>query len=124
MHVALQIDELAMVPLPLVEMDQVKAKMNITPFVTRQKVNGWLVDKVGTGLFSGTPTLAVADNRLCWRVPVLLALPSLGLLGTAGTVAVDVQNGEFLTSEQLSEELTDYASQLVARSTRHCRVIL
>jgi hypothetical protein len=92
----------------------VKATFNVTPFVARQKVNGMLLDRVGTGLLSESPDLVAADGRLCWRVPVVLALPGSGRLGQVGTVDVDVQSGEVLADDALIDSITHHATQLAS----------
>jgi len=95
----------------------VSAIVNVTPFVARQKVNGVLVDKVGTGVISGDPDLTITEGRLCWRVPIILALPGGGNLGQVGTVDVDVQTGEVLADDLLLNEIARYADRLAARTT-------
>lgn len=92
----------------------VTASLNITPFVARQKVNVLLLDKVGTGLISGTPNLVATEGHLRWRVPVILALPSRGQLGQVGAIDVDVQTGQVLADTSLLNKITHHASQLAA----------
>ena len=95
----------------------VTATLNITPFVARQKVNVFLLDKIGTGLLAEEPTLVVGENHLCWRVSVVLALPGRGRLGQIGSVDIDVQTGQlFLTQTQI-EAMTHHANQLASRSS-------
>lgn len=95
----------------------VTATINVTPFVARQKVNVLLLDKVGTGLLSESPGLAAIGGRLCWRVPVALALPGRGRLGQAGVVDVDVQTGEVLADDILISDIARHANQLAAGPT-------
>jgi hypothetical protein len=94
----------------------VKATINVTPFVARQKVNVFLLDKVGTGLLADAPNLMVVGQRLQWRVPVILSLPGHGRLGQIGVVDVDVQTGEILANQSLITDLTNHANQLAASS--------
>ena len=88
--------------------------MNVTAFVARRKVNGLLLDRVGTGLYADEPELVISDQRMCWRVPVILALPTLGRLGQVGAVEVDVQTGEVLADEITWQEMSEHAERLVA----------
>jgi hypothetical protein len=90
----------------------VKAKINVTPFVARQKVNVLLLDKVGTGLLAGKPKLMVNDGRLFWQVPVAVSVAGLGRLGQVGTVAVDVQTAELVIDERSLREMADHADRL------------
>ena len=94
----------------------IKATLNITPFIARQKVNVFLLDKVGTGLLSDNPTLLAAKNRLVWRVPAVLTLPGRGRLGQVGAIGVDVQTDEILGDDDLITQIRDHANQLVAGS--------
>jgi hypothetical protein len=106
--------------MPATEIDiniHVKATINVTPFVARQKVNVVLLDRVGTGLLAESPDLVASDGRLYWRVPVALALPGSGRLGQVGVVDVDVQSGEVLTDDAVIEAITHHATQLAPSST-------
>jgi hypothetical protein len=96
---------------------KVKAHVNVTPFTARQKVNGLLLDKAGTGLMGGTPALVVAGGRLLWRIPVILALPERPHLGEVGTIDVDVQTAEVLLDPVQLEQLKDRADALATRTS-------
>ena len=63
---------------------RVSAKLNVTQVAARRKVNVFLLNQIGTGLGGETPTLAIHDDRVCWRVPVILAISPKGRLGQAG----------------------------------------
>ena len=54
---------------------RVSAKLNVTQVAARRKVNVFVLNKIGTGLGGDTPTLVIYNDRVCWRVPVILALP-------------------------------------------------
>jgi hypothetical protein len=114
------LDETMMAKLQAAQVDinvHVTASINVTPFVARQKVNVLLLGKAGTGLLSETPALVAAENRLRWRVPVVLALPGRGRLGQVGIIDVDVQTGEVLADEPLINNIIHYANQLAASPT-------
>jgi hypothetical protein len=90
----------------------VKATINITPFVARQKVNVLVLDRIGTGLLAENPDLVATDGRLRWRVPVVLSLAGHGRIGQVGTVDVDVQTGEVLADDDLIKTINQHAIQL------------
>jgi hypothetical protein len=95
----------------------VSAKVNITPFVARQKVNGLVIDHLGPGLISESPALVASNKRLVWRVPVVLTLPHRGRLGQVGTIDVDVQTGELLADDLLLANIAQTADDLAKRTT-------
>jgi len=113
------LDDVLWAKLKAAEVDinvHVKTTINVTPFVARQKVNVFLLDKVGTGLLADAPDLVMAGQRLLWRTPVILSLPGHGRLGQVGVVDVDVQTGEVLGDQTLITGLTNHANQLAANS--------
>lgn len=114
------LDETTLTSLQNAELDvtiHVKSKINVTPFTARQKVNVFLLDKVGTGLLAESPVLVAVDGRLCWRVPVVLSLPGRGRLGQVGAIDVDMQTSEILISPSAIETILDNANQLAQRTT-------
>ncbi len=95
----------------------VKATFNVTPFVAKQKVNGLLLDRVGTGLLAEMPDLVATDGRLRWRVPISLSLAGAGHLGQVGLIDVDVQTGEILADDVLIETIAHHAEKLTPSPT-------
>ena len=92
----------------------VSADIHITATVARRRVSRLVISEIGNLLYGGEPSLFVGE-RICWRVPVLLAYPDTGSVGQAGTLDVDVETGEIsVTSEQLSE-IKDHAHYLAQR---------
>ena len=89
----------------------VSATLNVTPFVARQKVGGLVLSKVGTGVGADEPALIVTGERIVWRVPLFLALPSLGRLGEIGAIDVDAQTGEVLADQAALEQIVENAKQ-------------
>ena len=75
--------------------------INITGIAAQCKVSRLLLDLAGTQLYGASPSL-VAGQRLLWRVPVWLGLPTVGQLGT---LDVDTQTGEVLYTQQLLDEI-------------------
>lgn len=109
--------------LPQVETAQVditvhvSARLNVTQVAARRKVNVFLLNEIGTGLGGDTPMLVVQNDRLRWRVPVILALSPIGRLGQVGQIDVDAQTGEILADDQLIKDIADHAERLVAGSS-------
>lgn len=95
----------------------VSAKLNVTQITARRKVNVFVLNEIGTGLSGDTPALVIHNDRLCWRIPVILALSPKGRLGQVGQIDVDAQTGEILVDDQLIQDITDHAERLVAGSS-------
>jgi hypothetical protein len=55
---------------------EVAVDMNVSAFVARRKVTGFVVDEISAQMHGMEPTLVVGE-RIRWRVPVCLSLPSL-----------------------------------------------
>jgi len=95
---------------------RVSTRLNVTQVAARRKVNVFVLNEIGTGLGGDTPTLVLYQERLCWRVPVILALPPRGRLGQVGQIDVDAQSGEILANDQTIRDIADHATRLVAGS--------
>lgn len=90
----------------------VSSALNVSAYTARQKAAGILLTRVGTGVGADPPELVISQERLLWRVPAFLALPSLGRLGTIGMIDVDAQSGEVLVDEAALAALTQNALRL------------
>jgi hypothetical protein len=90
----------------------VSSTLNVTAYTARQKVSGLALSKIGTGIGADEPELIMSRERIIWRVPLFLALPSLGRLGNVGAIDVDAQTGEVLADDQLIETFIRNARQL------------
>jgi len=112
--------------LPQVETAQVditvhvSARLNVTQVAARRKVNVFLLNEIGTGLGGATPMLVVQNDRLRWRVPVILALSPIGRLGQVGQIDVDAQTGEILADDQLIKDIADHAGRLSVEFLPYC----
>jgi hypothetical protein len=93
----------------------VSAPVNITPFVARQKVTGFVILEVSTCTCGAEPELVVGD-RLCWSVPVVLTSPSRGVVGKVGEILVDATTGELLVDKDTVQRMRDDADRLAERS--------
>lgn len=92
------------------------ADIHITATMARRRVSRLVISEIGNLLYGGEPSLALGE-RLCWRVPVLLAYPDTGPLGQAGALDVDVETGEILVTPEKLAEISDYAHYLAQRAS-------
>jgi hypothetical protein len=83
--------------------------------MARRRVSRLVISEIGNLLYGGDPSLVVGE-RICWRVPVLLAYPDTGLVGQAGTLDVDVETGEVLITPEQLTEISDHAHYLAQRT--------
>jgi len=96
---------------------QVSANINYSANAARRMVGRFVADEIGYMLRTGEPTLVVGE-RICWRVPVLLAFPDSGPVGAVGTVDVNVETGQILVTPGQIAEITQHANDLAANYTR------
>jgi hypothetical protein len=91
--------------------------MNISAFVARQKVTGFVADEISTQLHGKEPVLVVGvGERIRWRVPVWLSLLPTGDLGEVGSIEVDVEDGQLEITEALIQEIMLRATELANRA--------
>ena len=102
---------------------KVTAQVNVSAFIAQQKVTKLVMERIGNLLYGGEPDMVVSSllaspqQRLCWRVPVVLAYPSSGPVGTVGAIDVDVQSGEVLATTLSLKEIAARAQDLARRTT-------
>ena len=94
---------------------ELTAQANITPFVARQKVTGFVILEVSDCTRGGQPELVIGD-RLCWSVPVVLTSPGRGVVGKVGEILVDATTGELLLEKDTVQRMRDDADRLAERS--------
>ncbi len=92
---------------------RIEADLNVSAFVARRKVTGYLLDHVSDHMAGDEPSLVVDGERFLWRVPVYLAVLPRGRLGQVGNIDVDAQNGQLLVTKELIEEMHCHARTLV-----------
>jgi hypothetical protein len=90
--------------------------VNITPFVARQKVTGFVLQEISDHMRGEQPDLVVGD-RLCWAVPVVLTSPIQGVVGKVGEILVDATTGELLVEQDTVQRMSDAADRLAERSS-------
>lgn len=93
----------------------VTANIVCTDVAAQRKVSKLLLDSVGNLLYGERPSL-VAGERLLWRVPIWLGLPSSGPVGQVGALDVDAQSGEILYSQPMLDEIATRAHGLAQRT--------
>ena len=94
----------------------VSAPVNITAYVARQKVNGFVILEISDHMRGEQPELIVGD-RLCWSVPVVLTSPTRGVVGKVGEIRVDATTGELLMEQDTVQRMRDDADRLAERSS-------
>ncbi len=89
-----------------------EAIVNITAFTARQKVSGYMGDRISHLMGGEEPTLVLTSGRLTWRVPVMLTLPSKGTVGVVGTMDVDARTGNLIIPPDFAEQVEAHAKAL------------
>jgi hypothetical protein len=92
------------------------ADIHITATVARRRVSRLVISEIGNLLYGGEPSLVVSE-RICWRVPILLAYPDTGPVGQVGALDVDVETGEVLATPERLVEIDEYAQDLARRTS-------
>lgn len=87
-------------------------EIKVTAEEARRKVNRWLLNEVSYMIGAEPPTLVVAA-RTVWRVPAWIGFPSVGRVGTIGTVDVDVETGEMIDPPGCKVEIERYLEKEV-----------
>jgi hypothetical protein len=95
---------------------KVTADVNISAYAAKQKVNSFVLSHISYMMHAGEPLL-VLDERICWRVPVILSLTSKGDRGEVGKIDVDVETGQMYVTPQLITEINAYAEGLALSPT-------
>ncbi len=87
--------------------------INITAFTARQKVSGYVGDRISHLMGGDAPTLVLTKGRLVWRVPIILTRPSQGVVGTVGAIDVDALTGSLVIQPDLAERVKARAEEIV-----------
>lgn len=89
---------------------QVSSHIHYSAEAARRAVGRFVANEIAYLLRSGEPDLVVKE-RIVWRVPVELALPSYGMVGTVGQIDVDVETGELAVTPELIHQIQENAEQ-------------
>ena len=95
---------------------KVTADANISAYAARQKVNSFVLSEISYMMHAAEPTLILSD-RICWRVPMVLSLTSVGDVGEVGAIDVDIESGQMHISPQQIAEIEARAEDLANRSS-------
>lgn len=87
---------------------RVSAQVNVSAFVARQKADSFILSQISYMMHAGEPEL-VLNNRILWRVPVVLSQRSRGNVGQVGAVDVDVETGQLAVTPLQIEEMQERA---------------
>ena len=91
----------------------IAAIININAKAAQRKATTWLISEVGNMLIGGTPQLVISKAAV-WRVPVLLTSSQMGTRGQVGSIDVDAESGDLLTSSQLQEQILSNVQNLIS----------
>jgi hypothetical protein len=94
----------------------IQADLNVSAYVARRQVTGYLLDNVSDHLSGEAPDLVIDGEQVLWRVPVVLYLTSKGRVGQVGAIDVDARTGQLLITPALIEDIERRAHELAARS--------
>lgn len=94
---------------------RVSAAMNVSAFAARQKANSFILSQISYMMHAGEPEL-VLNNRIIWRVPVILSQRSRGDVGQVGAVDVDVETGQLTVTPVQIEEMQERAEDIARRT--------
>ncbi len=86
--------------------------VNITAFTARQKVSGFVGDRISHLMGGDEPTLVLAQERLVWRVPITLTRPALGIVGVVGILDVDARTGHLIIPSDFAQQVENRARAL------------
>jgi hypothetical protein len=90
------------------------ATLNTSADEARRRVNREVVTELGTGLIARDPELVVDEEKVVWRVPIVLSLPELGDMGTVGSIDVDARSGRLLSEAADRQRIIEHARRLFA----------
>ena len=99
---------------------QASANLNYSAKAAQRIAGRFVADEIGYLLRSSEANLVVTE-RIYWRVPITLALPDRGLVGTVGSLDVDVETGQLLVTPEQITEITRYAEYLATHHTTPAR---
>lgn len=92
---------------------QVSGQIHYSAAVAQRLVGRFVANEIAYLLRSGEPTLVMSE-RIVWRVPIVLALPSQGSVGTVGHIDVDVETGDLGVTPDLIRQIQENAEQKAA----------
>lgn len=101
----------------------VAKKLTIAAATARRTANRYAHHHISYLLRAEQPQIAILGARfpdspgICWRVPLVLTMPSFGSVGEVGYINVDVETGSVLIDEAHTEAIRKSADALAARTS-------
>lgn len=93
---------------------KISADINISAYAARQKVNAFVLSDISYMMHAGEAQL-VLEERIYWRVPVILSLTRRGDIGEVGALDVDVETGQLCVTPALIAEIQRRAEDVALR---------
>jgi hypothetical protein len=92
---------------------KLEGELNISAYVARREVNGYLLRRVANLITSDEPVLELRSEGAVWIVPVILTIPGIGRFGPLGQIVVDAHYGHIIEEESTPcEEIEKEADRL------------
>lgn len=92
---------------------KLEGQLNISAYVARREVNGYLIPRVPNLIGAGDPELELRAEGAFWIVPVVLTMPGIGRVGQVGQIVVDTQLGNIIAEGSTPcEEIEKNADRL------------
>jgi hypothetical protein len=85
--------------------------LKISAQEAQRQVNRWVLLDISCVMGTQAPTLVIG-TQVVWRVPVVLSATHIGVVGTVGTIDVDVQTAEMNITPSRKAEFERAAMQL------------
>ena len=96
---------------------KVTAEVNISAYAARKKVDDFILSNVSYMMHAGEAQFII-DDRIRWRVPVILSLTTRGDVGEVGGIDVDVETGQMYITPHLIREICERAENLIGRTAK------
>ena len=91
-------------------------EIKVKASVARRKASGYLLANVTNLSYGGHEPVLVLGERLVWRFPAMLSLPSYGEIGPIGVIDVDATTGEVISlSPRVISQMQERANALARR---------
>jgi hypothetical protein len=90
--------------------------VNIPPRDARQKVNRYVGEEISMMMYGLEPALVYCDERLVWRIPIVLASSMRGHIGYIGVLDVDAHTSDLIIPPNFVEEIEANARTLLKNS--------
>lgn len=96
--------------------------LTISATAARHIANRYAHQHISYLLRAEQPQIAILDTLspdsagICWRVPLVLTMPSFGSIGEVGAINVDVEDGSVLTDNAQTKLIRESSDALASRT--------